>query len=99
MRADIFGAIIRGIRGVPFSKKRENFLIINNDFEIGIYCAPALRFSHARTGTPGYARHTRTGMRQGTLGYGPTTPQHRREIFEKDDFWVPRKMTSATQFN
>ena len=52
----------------------------------GVLRPRALRYSHVRKATPGYARQSCTGMLPGTLGYGPTTPHHRRETFEKHGF-------------
>ena len=54
--------------------------------EYGDLKARALRFPYVRTATSGYACQSCTGMLPGPLGYGPTTPHHRRETFEKDGF-------------
>ena len=45
------------------------------------------RFPYVRTAAYEYARWCRTGMPPGTLGYGPTTPHHRRETFEYHCFF------------
>ena len=63
-----------------------NFLIIKDDLEYGDLSGRALRLSHVRTATPGYARQSCTGMLPKALGYGPTTPHDGRETFEKDVF-------------
>ena len=63
-----------------------NFLIIKDDLEYGDLGCRQLRLSHVRKATPGYARQSCTGMPPGTLGYGPTTPHHGRETFEKHAF-------------
>ena len=57
----------------------------------------ALRLSHAHKATHGYARQSCTGMLQGALGYGPTTPHRTFGLVSTTFIYIGRSSTTATR--